>query len=339
MNKGLKIELGHGSGGVMTTKLIKELFLAHFDNRYLEQESDSAVVESETGLIACTTDSYVIHPLFFPGGDLGKLSVCGTVNDLAVSGADPRYLTAAFILEEGLDISVLERIVKSMKEEADRACVQIIAGDTKVVGKGQADQIFINTTGLGFFDKSNRYLADNIYVENGDLVLISGTAGDHEAAIINAREKLFESSLLVSDCASLNGMISSVLENSKGVKFMRDITRGGTAGIVNEIAALLKTGIDLDEAAIPISKQVSGFCEMLGYDPLHFASEGKCIMIISRAEAENALSVLKKHSMGKNAAIIGKVTDHHPGEVILNTFTGGRRILLPPVANQVPRIC
>jgi hydrogenase expression/formation protein HypE len=339
MNKNLRIELGHGSGGVMTAKLVKELFLAHFDNRYLEQESDSVLVKTKTDLIACTTDSYVIHPLFFSGGDLGKLSVCGTVNDLAVSGADPRYLTAAFILEEGLDISVLERIVKSMKEEADRASVKIIAGDTKVVGKGQADQIFINTTGLGFFDKNNRYLADNIHVEKGDLVLISGTAGDHEAAIINAREKLFESSLLVSDCASLNGMISSVLENSKGVKFMRDITRGGTAGIVNEIAALLKTGIELDEAAIPISEQVSGFCEMLGYDPLHFASEGKCIMIISRAEAENALSVLKKHSMGKNAAIIGKVTDHHPGEVILNTFTGGRRILLPPVANQVPRIC
>lgn len=323
----------------MTAKLIKELFLAHFDNKYLEQESDSAVVESETGLIACTTDSYVIHPLFFPGGDLGKLSVCGTVNDLAVSGADPRYLTAAFILEEGLDIAILERIVKSMKEEADRACVKIVAGDTKVVGKGQADQIFINTTGLGFFEKKNRYLADNLPVEKGDLVLISGTAGDHEAAIINAREEIFESSMLVSDCASLNGMISTVLENSKAVKFMRDITRGGTAGIINEIAALLKIGIDLDEAAIPLSEQVSGFCEMLGYDPLHFASEGKCIMIINQTEAEIILSVLKRHSKGKNAAIIGKVTDNHPGEVIMNTITGGRRMLSPPVANQVPRIC
>lgn len=323
----------------MTTKLIKELFLAHFDNIYLEQESDSAVVESETGLIACTTDSYVIHPLFFPGGDLGKLSVCGTVNDLAVSGADPRYLTAAFILEEGLDIIILEKIVKSMKEEADRACVKIIAGDTKVVGKGQADQIFINTTGLGFFQKKNRYLADSLLVEEGDLVLISGTAGDHEAAIINAREGIFESSMLVSDCASLNGMISSVLENSKEVKFMRDITRGGTAGIINEIAALLKIGIDVDEAAIPLSAQVNGFCEMLGYDPLHFASEGKCIMIINQTEAENILSVLKKHPKGKNAAIIGKVTNNHPGEVIMNTIAGGRRILSPPVANQVPRIC
>lgn len=323
----------------MTAKLIKELFLAHFDNKYLEQESDSALMESETGLIACTTDSYVIHPLFFPGGDLGKLSVCGTVNDLAVSGADPRYLTAAFILEEGLDITILERIVKSMKEEADRACVKIVAGDTKVVGKGQADQIFINTTGLGFFEKKNRYLADNLPVEKGDLVLISGTAGDHEAAIINAREEIFESSMLVSDCASLNGMISTVLENSKAVKFMRDITRGGTAGIINEIAALLKIGIDLDEAAIPLSEQVSGFCEMLGYDPLHFASEGKCIMIINQTEAEIILSVLKRHSKGKNAAIIGKVTDNHPGEVIMNTITGGRRMLSPPVANQVPRIC
>lgn len=339
MNKGLNIEIGHGSGGVMTAKLIKELFLAHFDNKYLEQESDSALMESETGLIACTTDSYVIHPLFFPGGDLGKLSVCGTVNDLAVSGADPRYLTAAFILEEGLDITILERIVKSMKEEADRACVKIVAGDTKVVGKGQADQIFINTTGLGFFEKKNRYLADNLPVEKGDLVLISGTAGDHEAAIINAREEIFESSMLVSDCASLNGMISTVLENSKAVKFMRDITRGGTAGIINEIAALLKIGIDLDEAAIPLSEQVSGFCEMLGYDPLHFASEGKCIMIINQTEAEIILSVLKRHSKGKNAAIIGKVTDNHPGEVIMNTITGGRRMLSPPVANQVPRIC
>lgn len=339
MNKGLKIEIGHGSGGIMTTKLIKELFLAHFDNMYLEQGSDSAVVKSEAGLIACTTDSYVIHPLFFPGGDLGKLSVCGTVNDLAVSGADPRYLTAAFILEEGLDIAILEKIVISMKEEADRACVKIIAGDTKVVGKGQADQIFISTTGLGFFHEKSRYLADNSIVKEGDLVLISGTAGDHEAAIINAREGIFESSMLVSDCASLNGMISSVLENSEDVKFIRDITRGGTAGIINEISALFKVGIDVDEAAIPISPQVKGFCEMLGYDPLHFASEGKCIMIIDRAEAENILSVLQKHSKGKNAAVIGKVTNNHPGEVIINTIAGGRRMLSPPAANQVPRIC
>lgn len=323
----------------MTTRLISEIFAKSFDNIYLQQEGDSAILKSGSETIAFTTDSYVISPLFFPGGDLGKLAVCGTVNDLAVAGARPKYLTAGFMLEESLEIDILERIVKSMKREADIAHVKIVAGDTKVVGKGQLDQIYINTSGIGLYDKNNSFKSEPQRIKNGDAIIISGVPGEHEAAIINAREKIFIESKLVSDCACLNGLIAEVLQNCEGVKFIRDITRGGTAGILNEIAKLSGKGMEINENTIPLSEELKGFCEMLGYDSLNFASEGKFIIITEQEEAEKVLKILRDHKLGKKASIIGEVRKEHPGEVVLNTAIGGQRILSQPLGSQVPRIC
>lgn len=339
MNEERKIEIGHGSGGEMSSRLIREVFARNFGNIYLQQEGDSAILKSGSEIIAVTTDSYVISPLFFPGGDLGKLAVCGTVNDLAVAGARPKYLTAGFMLEEGLEIDILERIVKSMKREADLAHVKIVAGDTKVVGKGQLDQIYINTSGIGIFDKKNRFKSEAQRIKNGDAIIISGIPGEHEAAIINAREKIFSESGLVSDCASLNGIIADVLQNCEGIKFIRDITRGGTAGILNEIAKLSNKGMEINENAIPLSEALTGFCEMLGYDPMNFASEGKFIMITEDREADKVLKIIRAHNLGENASIIGTIKDGHPGEVVLNTTIGGQRLLSQPLGSQVPRIC
>jgi len=339
MKNGRKIEIGHGSGGLLMHELIRDVFIKGFDNLHLRLEEDSAIVKASSDLIACTTDTYVVHPVIFPGGDLGKLAVCGTINDLAVSGATPQYLTAGFILEEGLPLDILEELVESMKTEADRACVKIIAGDTKVVGKGQVDQLFINTSGIGYFKDHGRMNNGPRRIDVGDVLIINGFTGEHEAAIINAREKLFDSSLLVSDCAALNDMIEKVLVSSSGVKFMRDITRGGLSGILNEISRLANVGMNIEEHSIPVSDPVKGFCEMLGYDPFYFACEGRCLMVCSKPEANDVLSVLRRHELGRNAAMIGEITKEHPGEVILNTLIGGRRIMEPPVTSQTPRIC
>ena len=334
-----KIEIGHGSGGLMTQKLIHEVFMKHFDNEWLRAEGDSAIVESTHKKIAFTTDSYVINPLFFPGGDLGKLAVCGTVNDLAVTGARPGYLTAGFIIEEGFSFESLEAIVKSMKAEADNAGVCIVAGDTKVVEKGKADQIFINTSGVGFVDNLHSSLAGGGLIKDGDVVFLNGTVGDHEAAIINAREGFFESAGLVSDCASFNGMIRRLLDQTDTVRFMRDITRGGLAGILHEVAQMTSLGVEIEENKIPVGESVQAFCEALGYEPLHMACEGKCIVIAHESESGRVEAIMKNHEYGKNAARIGKVTQKHPGEVVLETIAGGRRLLEPPREAKVPRIC
>lgn len=334
-----KIEIGHGSGGLMTQELIHDLFMKYFDNKWLNAEGDSAIVDSTHQNIALTTDSYVINPLFFPGGDLGKLSVCGTVNDLAVTGARPSYLTAGFIIEEGLPFTSLEQIVKSMKAEADKAGINIVAGDTKVVEKGQADQLFINTSGMGFVDELHKNLANGKLITGGDLIWVNGTLGDHEAAIMNAREAYFENSRLESDCASLNGLIRELLDRCNTIRFLRDITRGGLAGILHEIAGMASLGIAINENKIPVSESVQAFCESLGYEPLHMACEGKCIVIADESEAERISSIMKNHEFGKNAGQIGKVTEEHPGEVVLETMIGGRRLLEPPRTAKVPRIC
>jgi hydrogenase expression/formation protein HypE len=334
-----KIELGHGSGGTMTRELIHNIFLKHFDNEWLRSEGDSAVVESAGEFLAFTTDSYVINPLFFPGGDLGKLAVCGTVNDLAVTGAQPAFLTAGFILEEGLPLKTLEDIVKSMRTEAGKAGVSIVAGDTKVVGKGQADRMFINTSGIGFIKKCHQNLAKGSLISEGDVLIVNGTIGDHEAAVINAREGFFEHSRLVSDCASLNGLTEELLDDCRTVHFMRDITRGGLAGILHEIAGLSGLGINLTEKSIPFDESVLAFCEALGYEPLHFANEGKCIVVVSASEAGKALRLMHNHELGTNAAVIGEVTYEHRGMTVMQTSVGGRRIVEPPRAAKVPRIC
>ncbi|MCF8217660.1 MAG: hydrogenase expression/formation protein HypE [Bacteroidales bacterium] len=334
-----KIELGHGSGGLMTRELINEVFTKILDNRWLKAEGDSAVFKSEKEHIAFTTDSYVITPMFFPGGDLGKLAVCGTVNDLAVAGARPVYLTAGFILEEGLSLDVLQKIVKSMKKEADKAGVNVVAGDTKVVKKGQADGMYINTSGVGFVDNKFSGLAEGKLICKGDVILVNGSLGDHEAAIINARESLFETSPLISDCASLNGMVGSLLEQCSSVRFMRDITRGGLAGILQEIADMTNQGVEIREEWLPFSDPVTAFCETLGYEPLHFANEGKCILVVSPEEAGKALALMQAHEHGRNAARIGEITAEHPGGIVMETSVGGKRIIEPPVAEKVPRIC
>ncbi|MBE0654978.1 MAG: hydrogenase expression/formation protein HypE [Bacteroidales bacterium] len=339
MNKHAKIELGHGSGGQMTRELINEVFFNNFNNSHLFAEGDSAIVSSVPERIALTTDSYVIRPLFFPGGDIGKLAVAGTVNDLAVAGSIPMYLTAGFILEEGLDRETLVKVVKSMKAEGDRAGIEIIAGDTKVVEKGQADHLYINTAGVGFYPEKGFRSKLPGTMQVGDVIIINGSPGDHEAAIINAREGIFEETKLYSDCASLNGVIETLLRNCSGIKFMRDITRGGLAEILNELVQNKSTGLEINEAAIPCSDAVKAFCEMLGYDILHLASEGKFVIIAEAGSANNILSELKQHEYGKNSSFIGNVTKDHPGDVVLNTVIGGRRLLNSPLGSLVPRIC
>jgi hydrogenase expression/formation protein HypE len=334
-----RIELGHGSGGIMTRELIKDVFLRYFDNEWIRQETDSAVIDVSGKTLAFTTDSYVISPLFFPGGDIGKLSVCGTVNDLAVTGADPAWLTAGFILEEGLPLKTLEAVVKSMKTEADKAGVSIVAGDTKVVGKGQADGMYIITSGIGFIDNRHKNIANGSLIKPSDVLIVNGTMGDHEAAIINTREGFFGTSRLKSDCNSLNGMIAEIMVYCRTVHFMRDITRGGLAGILSETAGLSKLGIVINEIDVPFNESVTAFCEALGYDPLHFANEGKCIIIVTDDEAGDVLSIMHNHVSGRNAAKIGKVTGDHPGKVVMETIVGGRRIVEPPRAAKVPRIC
>lgn len=334
-----KIEIGHGSGGLLTHELIRDVFIKHFDNEWLNAEGDSAIIDIKYQSAAFTTDSYVIDPLFFPGGDIGKLAVCGTVNDLAVAGARPAYLTAGFIIEEGLPITTLEAVVKSMKSEAEKAGIYIVSGDTKVVEKGKCDRLFINTSGIGFVDDVHRNMSAGKHVGAGDVIFVNGTVGDHEAAIINAREEFFLSSTLLSDCASLNGLIKELLDQSDNVRFLRDITRGGLASILHELARMTGLGIDIIENDVPVGEDVQAFCEVLGYDPLNMACEGKCIIIAGEADAEKVELILKKHELGENAARIGKMTNSHPGEVVLETMIGGYRLLEPPRAAKVPRIC
>lgn len=333
------IELGHGGGGLMSRKLIRSIFMKYFDNEWLNCEGDSAVVKSSGSHIAFTTDSYVIDPLFFPGGDLGKLAVCGTVNDLAVTGAKPACLTAGFILEEGISFNILENIAESMKAAADKAGVNIVAGDTKVVGKGQADRIFINTSGIGFVNDKHKDIVSGKMIEEGDVLIVNGTLGDHEATIINARENFFEDSGLKSDCASLNGIIKDLLDECHTLHFMRDITRGGLAGILSEIADISDKGIEINEVDIPFNESVTAFCEALGYDPLHMANEGKFVIVLSAGEADKAMRILKKHEEGINVSRIGRITIDHPGKVVMNTLVGGRRLVEPPWTVKVPRIC
>lgn len=337
MNK--KIELGHGSGGTMTRQLIHDIFLRYFDNEWIRPQSDSAVIEISGKTLAYTTDSYVISPLFFPGGDIGKLAISGTVNDLAVTGARPLWLTAGFILEEGLPVKILQDIVKSMRKEADEAGVSIVAGDTKVVGKGQADRIFINTSGVGFINDRYKDMARGSLISEGDVLIINGTVGDHEAAVINAKEGFFDSSQLISDCASLNELTCELTDYCRTIHFMRDVTRGGLAGVLSETAELSDMGIVIRETDMPISEPVSAFCEALGYESLHFACEGKFIVVVSAEEAGDVLSIMRNHDLGVSASLIGNFINDHRGKVVMETVVGGRRIVEPPYAAKVPRIC
>ncbi|HSB61362.1 MAG TPA: hydrogenase expression/formation protein HypE [Vicinamibacteria bacterium] len=332
-----RILLGHGSGGVLTSQLVEGVFLPAFANPVLQRLEDQAVVEIPGSRLAFTTDSFVVTPLFFPGGDIGRLAVHGTVNDLAVSGARPLHLAAAFILEEGLPIEDLRRIVRSMREAAAQAGVSVVTGDTKVVGKGAADKVFINTSGIGVLPPGVELSADR--ARPGDAVLLSGTAGDHGMAIMAARESLGLEGAIASDSAPLHDLVQRMLAASGGVHALRDPTRGGVATVLQEIAARAGVGIELTEDAVPVRDEVRGACEILGFDPLYVANEGKLVAFVEDGAAETVLAAMRAHPLGRDAARIGTATGEHPGLVVVRTAIGGSRVLERPYGELLPRIC
>jgi len=329
------ITLSHGSGGKLMHDLIRDLFLKNLGNPFLNKMGDAALIKSGAKKLAYTTDSFVVKPLFFPGGDIGKLSVCGTVNDLAVSGAMPRYLSCGMILEDGFSYADLERIAISIRDTCRSCGVNIVAGDFKVVEKGAIDGIFINTSGIGeVFEDS---FIDIARIQPGDKIIISGTIGDHAASILLAREDLKFKTGIKSDCSPLNKFVSSIIR--KDIKFMRDPTRGGLATTLNEISMASGYNIAIEEPEIPIKKSVSTLCEILGFDPLYMANEGKLIAVVSKNAAVNALSKMKRHALGKDARIIGEVKKEKNRRVYLKTQSGGLRILDMITGEQLPRIC
>lgn len=329
------ILLGHGSGGQLSHELISKVFVKHFNNEILQQQTDAAILDN----IAFTTDAYVVDPIFFPGGNIGHLAVCGTVNDLAVSGAIPKYLSAAFIIEEGFPVSDLELIVKTMAEEAEKAGVKIVTGDTKVVNKGQCDKVFINTAGIGMIDSKHQHISTGKNIEAGDVILINGSIGDHGMAIMAARNFAEFKTDIVSDCASLNGLIGNVLAAGCRVKFMRDATRGGIATVLSELAQMKNVGIEIDEHKVPVNENVRGMCELLGFDPFYVANEGKVLMVVHKDDADKTLSIIRQHTCGRFGEIIGRVVDEHRGKAILHTEIGGKRIIDKLAGEQLPRIC
>ncbi len=331
-----KILLGHGGGGRLSQQLINDMFLRYFDNPVLNSLEDAAALALPHGRIAFTTDSYVVTPRFFPGGNIGKLAICGTVNDLAMRGAYPRYLSAGFIIEEGFSLSELEEIVRTMAHTAAAAGVQIVTGDTKVVGKGAADGMFINTAGIGVLDEHVSISAAN--AQPGDKVIISGTIGDHGMTILSLREGLSFKANLESDCAPLNGLVGELLRFKQDIHVLRDPTRGGVASTLNEIAASSKTGMMINETSLPLKPQVKASCELLGLDPLHLANEGKLIAVVAGSVAEQVLAVFQGHEYGKDARIIGEVTAD-TRRVALRTFIGSTRIIDISSGELLPRIC
>jgi len=332
-----RILLAHGSGGELSHELVSSLFVKAFHNPFLDPLDDTAVVRVEGARIAFTTDSYVVTPLFFPGGDIGKLAVCGTVNDLSMSGARPLFLSAGFIIEEGFSLESLEKIVLSMKGAADLAGMQIVTGDTKVVNRGGADGIFINTAGIGLVPEGVNI--GGSLARPGDRVILSGTIGDHGVAILSSREGLQFSTALQSDCAPLNGLVAGMLETSPKIHCLRDPTRGGLSSTLNELARQSKVGIWIDETRIPIKEEVRGACELLGFDPFILANEGKLVAIVAEEAAEAILQRMKAHPLGRGAALIGEVREEPGGKVLLRTSIGSTRILDMPVGEPLPRIC
>lgn len=332
------VTLAHGSGGSITHNLIKSIFFKHFKNDILIQQNDSAILKIIDGTIAVTTDSYVITPIFFPGGDIGKLSICGTINDLAVSGAEPMYITVGFIIEEGLRLNILEDIVVSMAQTARDANVRIIAGDTKVVEKGKAHSIFINTTGIGIIKDSKKILGIK-NIKEGDRVIVSGTLGDHGMSIMNKREGLDFDVDIKSDCSLLHILSKEILKVSDNIKVMRDPTRGGLATTLNEIVELSKMSMVINENEIPIKEEVMSMCELLGIDPLYVANEGKIVVIVSNEDASKVLEVMKKNPLGRNSKIIGKIINDKRNNVYLKTEIQGTRLLSIGEGQLLPRIC
>jgi hydrogenase expression/formation protein HypE len=331
-----KILLAHGSGGRMSHELITQKLVSRLDNAWLGRMDDAAVLECE-GRVAFTTDSYVVTPHFFPGGDIGKLAVCGTVNDLSMMGAKPLYLSLAFILEEGLPITDLERVLDSIEKAAAEAGVSVVTGDTKVVQRGSADGLFINTSGIGIIPAGLDISGSN--ARPGDAVLLSGTIGDHGMTIMSQREGLKFSGDLCSDCAPLNGLVAAMLSACPDIHVMRDPTRGGVATTLNEIAGQSGVNIDIMEDRVPVNPPVASLCELLGLDPLYVANEGKLLAFVPEDKASNLLDVMHQHEYGRNAAIIGRVTGGQSGRVKLHTALGTSRFIGMMSGDLLPRIC
>lgn len=338
-----RIVLGHGSGGSLTADLIQRLFVPGFDNEVLSALEDQATVrlQGSNGTkgtrLAFTTDSFVVRPIFFPGGDIGRLAVHGTVNDLAVGGARPLFLSAAFILEEGLALADLRRIVASMRAACQEAGVGLVTGDTKVVDRGKGDQVFITTSGIGLVPEGRALSI--AAARPGDRILVSGTIGDHGVAIMSVREGLEFETVLESDSASLADLTRVMLDACPAIRCMRDPTRGGVSSAVNELAAASRVGVRLSEAALPVRPEVRAACEMLGLDPMYVANEGKLIAVVPPGDAERLTAVMRAHPLGRQAAVIGEVVADHPGMVTMRSLVGGERVVTLLAGEQLPRIC
>lgn len=332
-----RILLAHGSGGTMMKELIEELFVAEFGDEALSRMDDAASLDLPAGRLAFSTDTYVVHPLFFPGGDIGRLAVCGTVNDVATSGAVPLYMSVGFVLEEGMLVDDLRRILVSMREAAAEAGVRIVTGDTKVVERGHGDGVYINTAGVGVMAEGLDLTGSKC--TPGDAVLLSGTLGDHGIAVMSTREGLSFSTDIRTDAAPLNAMVAAVLDAAPDVRCFRDPTRGGLSSTLNELAGASGVSITVDERAVPVREQVRGACEMLGYDVFQVANEGKMVAVVPTAQAEAALEAMRMSPYGEDAAIVGSVNEGHAGKVYVRTAFGANRVMDMLVGEQLPRIC
>ena len=328
------ITLDYGSGGKKTSRLIEKMIVPALDNPALAALGDGAVLDG-FGKLAFSTDSFVVDPIFFPGGDIGKLSVCGTVNDLAMCGAEPKYLSCSFIIEEGLAIGELEKIVDSIRRQCEECSVQVVTGDTKVVEKGRGDKIYINTAGIGFVKYPG---LDVKNICEGDAVIVSGTVGDHGTAVMLARSGMMQAGLK-SDCAALNGLCEKILSTGARVRVLRDPTRGGLATTLNEFVENTELSIELEEKLIPVKPQVQAACDMLGLDPMYCANEGKLVCVVAAEDVPKVLSAMQETQEGREAAVIGRVSGAWPGKLVMQTAFGGRRVLQKLTGAQLPRIC
>ncbi|MEW5795315.1 MAG: hydrogenase expression/formation protein HypE [Candidatus Zixiibacteriota bacterium] len=337
MNNDSRILLAHGGGGRLSWQLIREIFVPAFGDTEFDASHDGVILEMPVTRLAYTTDSFVVRPLFFPGGDIGKLAVCGTVNDLAMCGAEPLYLSAGFILEEGLEMDVLRRVVQSMAETARQARVRIVTGDTKVVERGQADQMFINTTGVGLVEHTLSIGPKQI--RPGDRVILSGDIGRHGIAVMASREGLSFETTIESDCAPLNEIVYQLLMEGVEIHCLRDLTRGGIASALVEIASTSRLRIELREDLIPVSEPVAAACELLGFDPMYVANEGRFILMLPEVDVSTALQIMHHHPLGRDAIIIGEVSDTPDGLVTLRTLSGADRVVEMFTGEQLPRIC
>lgn len=331
------IVMGHGGGGKLSSELIEHLFLPAFSNEHLDGLGDAAVMDLPPGRVAMSTDSFVVRPRIFPGGNIGELAINGTVNDVAMTGADPKYVSVAMILEEGMPIDELAWLVQAMAKAAETAGVQLVTGDTKVVDRGHGDGVYINTTGVGVLRDGIDIHPRNI--RPGDVVLVSGTIGDHGMAIMSVREGLEFESAIRSDTAALNHLVAALLDAEIDVRAMRDPTRGGLAATLNEFAAAGGAGVVVDEVSLPVNRAVASACEMLGMDPFYVANEGKVVVVVPAEQADRALEVMHGNELGKQAARIGEVVESHPGVVVARTALGATRVVDTQVGEQLPRIC